>query len=39
MLVPTKPIMLLGKNIDVEKMIVTLPVEKVCSVVQECRVV
>lgn len=36
-LVPTTPITFLGKNIDSEKMTVTLPVEKVCSIVQECR--
>ena len=36
-LVPTTSITFLGKNIDSEKVIVTLPVEKVCSIVQECN--
>lgn len=36
-LVPTRTITFLGNNIDSEKMLVTLPVEKVCLIVQECR--
>ncbi|MEW8548535.1 MAG: reverse transcriptase domain-containing protein [Candidatus Thiodiazotropha sp.] len=36
-LVPTKTITFLGNNIDSDKMLVTLPIEKVCAIVQECR--
>jgi len=37
-LVPTKKITFLGNNIDSENMTVTLPVEKVHRMVQECEV-
>ena len=36
-LIPTKNITYLGNNIDSEEMVVTLPSEKVCKIVQECR--
>ena len=36
-LAPTRTITFLGNNIDSEKMLVTLPGEKVCLIVQECR--
>ena len=35
-LMPTKKITVLGNNIDSEKMIVTLPSEKVNTIIQEC---
>ena len=37
-LVPTRKVTFLGKNIDSEKMEVTLPQEKISSIVQECKV-
>lgn len=36
-LVPTKKLIFLGNNIDSEKMIVTLPENKVYTIVQECK--
>ena len=37
-LIPTNKITFLGKNIDSERMIVTMPQEKVLDIVQECKV-